>query len=267
MPVALLPRRRHLRPRDRRCRSLQSDALADGISGACTPNHDGQISLAELPLIAGRSASFRIATNATWSTAGTSSQDGSRTWDPSGQLSGDADSPIALAAPAGAWWQTDFPSATYAAPLSSSSTLLGVFEVGAASVTLLGVVSPDGGSTRTQLAYTPSAKILALPFGAGATWTSTSTVTGVAESVIVDYSEEYQSSVDQVGTMITPYGSFPVLRVATDLTRTEGLATLLTNRTFAWVAECFGSVATVQSQSYESGTEFSDDAEVERLVP
>ena len=34
-----------------------------------------------------------------------------------------------------------------------------------------------------------------------------------------------------------------MLRVATDLTRTSGLATLLTKRTFSWVAECFGPVA------------------------
>ena len=31
--------------------------------------------------------------------------------------------------------------------------------------------------------------------------------------------------------MVTPYGEFPVVRVATDLTRTSGLATLLTKRT------------------------------------
>ena len=45
------------------------------------------------------------------------------------------------------------------------------------------------------------------------------------------------------------------------------LSTLLTKRTFAWVAECFGSVATVQSQDFESASEFSSDAEVRRLAP
>jgi hypothetical protein len=247
--------------------SPQSDTGTDGSSGVCAPNHDGTISFPELPLIAGRMATFRIATNATWSTAGQSGSNGSRTWDLSGMLSGDGDHLIVLASPAGAWWAPDFTTATYAAPLSSSSTLLGVFNVSATGVTLLGVVSPAAGSTKTELTYDPPATVLALPFSAGSTWNATSTVSGLAQGFFTTYTESYQSRVDQVGSMKTPYGDFPVLRVATDLTRTSGLATLLTKRSFAWIAECFGSVATVQSQDFGSGAEFSDDAEVRRLAP
>ena len=243
------------------------DAATDGTSALCTPNHDGQISLAELPLVAGRSATFRIATAATWSTAGVSNPNGSRAWDLSGQLANDGDHVIALGAPAGTWWRADFPSATYAVPLISTSDLIGVFAVDATGVTLLGVVSAAAGATKTELSYVPPARILAIPFGAGATWSTTSTVSGTAQGLLAAYTERYQSSVDQVGTMKTPYGDFPVLRIATDLTRTAGLATLLTKRTFAWVAECFGSVATVQSKDFETGAEFSDDAEVRRLAP
>jgi hypothetical protein len=86
--------------------------------------------------------------------------------------------------------------------------------------------------------------------------------------VITAYTETYDSHADQVGTMTTPYGDFPVIRVATDLTRTAGVVTLSSTKTFAWVAECFGSVATVTSQDPAgSGAEFSDDAEVRRLAP
>src|ERR1700759_5167462 len=47
---------------------------ADGGSmGLCTPNHDGTISANEVPLAAGKMASYRIATSATWSTTGTAS--------------------------------------------------------------------------------------------------------------------------------------------------------------------------------------------------
>src|SRR5579864_2173660 len=60
------------------------DASPDGAAAACTPNHDGTITASELPLVAGQSATFRIATNATWSTAGHSNADGSRVWDLSG---------------------------------------------------------------------------------------------------------------------------------------------------------------------------------------
>jgi hypothetical protein len=244
-----------------------SDGASDGTSGACTPDHDGHITAAELPLVAGRNANFRIATDATWNTAGQANTDGTRAWSLTGTLANDMDRPIALAPPTGTWWHADFAAASYAAPLAANSDLLGVFQVTADSVTLLGVVSPNGGATQTELTYDPPAKILALPFGPGSTWSSTSTVSGTAQGVIVAYSEEYDSLVDQVGTMATPYGTFPVLRVATDLTRTAGLTLLVSNRTFAWAAECFGTVATVRSQDFESGAEFSDDAEVRRLLP
>lgn len=245
-----------------------SDApIGDGMTALCTPNHDGVIDANEVPLNAGQMATFRIATDATWSTAGHANTDGSRTWDLSGQLANDADGTLALASPAGTWWAADFPNAQYATTLASGSDLMGVFAVDATGVTLLGVVSPTGGATKTELTYDPPAKILALPFMAGSTWMSSSTVSGYAQGVIVAYTEKYASRADQVGTMTTPYGDFPVLRVATDLTRTSGFTTLLSKRSFAWVSECFGTIATVAGQDFDSSSEFSDDAEVRRLAP
>ena len=247
--------------------AVGTDAPGDGTSALCTPNHDGSITLAELPLQAGRMGTFRIATNATWSTAGMAMTNGSRKWDLSGSLAGDADRVMMLRTPTGQWWTPVFPAATYATELVSTSDLRGVFRVDATALTLLGVVSPDGGTYKTELEYDPPANVLALPLTAGATWTSTSTVSGYAQGAIVAYTEKYESHVDQVGTMVTPYGAFPVLRIATDLTRTSGFTTLLTKRSFAWVAECFGPVATAQSQDFANGAEFSDNAEIRRLAP
>ncbi|MBX3156264.1 MAG: hypothetical protein KF773_09720 [Deltaproteobacteria bacterium] len=244
-----------------------ADAPPDGPSALCTPNNDGMISANELPLVAGRMARFRIATDVTFDTAGVASGNGTRRWDLTGQLAGDADATVALKPPAGQWWESKFPGASYALTLASGSDLMGVFAVGASDVRLLGVVSPEAGSFRTELAYDPPATLLAMPFGNGATWSSTSTVSGLAQGVIIAYTERYASRVDQVGTMVTPYGEFPVVRVATDLTRTQGLATLATSRTFAWAAECFGSVANVTSRSFESSSEFTNAAEVRRLIP
>jgi hypothetical protein len=243
------------------------DGATDTPSGLCTPNHDGQITAAELPLIAGRTANFRTATNVAIDTAGHANGDGSRSWDYTAQLAGDADQPVALASPTGAWWQSDFPSATYAVPLSASSDLIGVFEVGSATVTLLGIVSPSAGALQTKLTYDPPAEILALPITTGATWTSTSTVSGTAQGAVTAYTEKYSSRVDEVGTVKTPYGDFPVVRIATDLTDTEGGVTLHTKRSFAWVAECFGSVATIQGKDNDTSAELSQAAEVRRLAP
>ncbi len=247
--------------------SVASDGPMDGTSGLCTPNHDGMISLSELPLVAGKMASFRVATNPAFDTTGAASGTGMRRWDLTAQLAGDTDKPIALLSPASQWWTANYPNASYATTLATGSDLLGVFRVEAAQVTLLGVVSPAAGSFRTELTYDPPVKLLALPLAAGATWMSTSTVSGTAQGAIVAYTEKYVSLVDQVGTMKTPYGEFPVLRTATDLTRTSGFTTLLTKRQFAWTAECYGSVATVASQDFETSAEFNDPAEVRRLVP
>jgi hypothetical protein len=245
----------------------QGDGAVDGSTALCNPNHDGMITLAELPFMAGRMGTFRVATDATWNTAGTSNSNGSRSWDLSVQLAGDADRVMMLGAPTAQWWSPTYPTATYATELSIESDLRGVFHVTGAESTLLAVVSPAAGSLRTELDYDPPAKILALPLNAGATWTSTSTVSGTAQGAIVAYTEKYESRVDQVGTLKTPYGEFPVLRVATSLTRTSGLATILTKRTFSWVAECFGPIATASSQDFETGVEFTDNAEIRRLAP
>ncbi|MBA3454245.1 MAG: hypothetical protein H0T42_14225 [Deltaproteobacteria bacterium] len=246
---------------------LGPDAPTDAPSGVCTPNHDGAITLAELPLTAGKMATFRVALDPTFDTAGSAATGGARRWDLTAQLAMDSDRPLALLSPIGTWWATKFPTASYAALLSAESDLLGVFQVDATALVLLGVVSPAAGAFRTELAYDPPAKILALPVATAGTWATTSTVSGTAQGALVSYTERYASLVDQVGTMATPYGEFPVVRVATDLTRSSFGSTLLTKRSFAWVAECFGSIATVQSQDFESSAEFTDPAEVRRLAP
>jgi hypothetical protein len=256
---------------DGTCGPAEVDAatgdVPDAPSSLCMPNADGTIVLAELPHTAGRSATFRVAANGTFNTAGTPDPMNMRRWDLSAQQSGDADRTLALISPAGTWWQAKFPAATYAALLAINSELLGVFAVDANGITLLGVVSPDAGVSRTELAYDPPARILALPLTTSSQWTTTSTVSGTALGVITAYTEKYQSRVDQIGTMKTPYGEFPVQRVATDLTRTQGLATILTKRSFAWIAECFGSIANVSSQDFETAAEFADPAEIRRLAP
>jgi hypothetical protein len=246
---------------------MSSDGPVDGTSAACTPNHDGTISSSEIPLRAGASAKFRVATNATWDTSGASSGSGSRTWDLTGALANDADMTLALSSPTGAWWAADFAGASYATPLASASDLLGVFQISGDSLVLLGVVSPSGGTYKTELTYNPPARILAIPFKAGDTWTTTSAVSGYAQGVLAGYNEQYDSRVDEVGTLNAPYGPFPVLRISTEMQRTSGITPLASNRTFTWAAECFGFVATAQSQNFDTSAEFSDDAEVRRLEP
>ncbi len=241
--------------------------MNDGATALCTPNHDGALTRSEVPLAAGKMANFRIATDASFTTAGTANGDGTRTWNLDLALAGDADQAIVLGDPAGQWWQASFPTASYAVRLAEGSNLLGVFQFTDTQLTLLGVVSPDPGSFRTELAYDPPATILELPVQTGATWTSTSTISGLAQGTATAYTEVYDATVDVAGTMTTPYGDFPVVRVATDLDRTSFGAPLASTRSFSWMSECFGSVANVTSQDFETSQEFDDPAEVRRLIP
>jgi hypothetical protein len=255
--------------------SLEASAEAapskDGGSG-CVPNDDGTITRAELPMLAGLHASFDIAENVTMTTGGVSQTDGSIDWDFSGALSGDHTVVITTDTPAGQWFASKFTSATYTSKLSDTQTLLGVYQATASGLLLQGVVSPTSTAPQTDVSYSPSADILAVPMQMGATWTSTSTVTGTLDGVLADYTEKYDSSVDAHGSLKVPYGTFQVLRVQTTLTRTTGVTVIQTTQTMTFVAECFGPVARLTSQTTTApqkvpGNAFTNVAEAWRLSP
>ncbi len=231
----------------------------------CLPNHDGIITRAEVPLEAGLHATYRIATNATFSTTPTT-VDGGTGWDLTGALAGDQDVLTNTTALTGTWFAASYSDSTYTTQLTQSSNLLGVFKVQDDGLYLMGVVTPTNTYPSTNLSYSPPAKLLAFPLMAGGQWTTTSTVSGTYEGSPWTQTEEYDSTVDDRGTALTPFSSFDVLRVKTVLTRTVGIVPTVT-RTDQLVTECFGTVATITSQSDETGVEFSNDAEVRRLAP
>jgi hypothetical protein len=55
------------------------------------------------------------------------------------------------------------------------------------------------------------------------------------------------------------------VRVAVDFTQNAGVIT--THKTYAFVAECYGTVATITSENYETSADFTKAAEVWRLAP
>lgn len=238
---------------------------ADAPTG-CLPNGDGTIHAAEIPLGPGLKATFRAAENAAFATAGTAKGDGTRAWDLSIAFAGDKDVLVKTRAPAGTWWAGKFPSATYATELSLTSDLLGVFQTTATGLVLLGVVSPTDGVSRTELKYATPPSALQFPLTGTSAWKVTSNVSGTATGLFSTYSETWDSKVDARGELKTPFGKFDVLRVRTVLTRTVGFSVTVT-RSFAFVTECFGTVATVASKANETQEEFTTAAELRRLAP
>lgn len=242
------------------------DGGADGGGGVtCSPNHDGTITAAELPIRAGLRATYRIAQDVTFSTAGVEASDGGRVWSFEGALAGDTSAPWETESTNGAWYAADFPSATYAARLSSSSELRGVFEAKEDGLYLLGVVSVSAAYPNTRLSYSPAVKVFALPMSEGTAWETASTVSGTYAGAAAYYTERYDSLVDAHGVAKTPFGDFPVLRVRTVMVRSGNVFT--TTRTFAFASECFSAVAQVVSQAGETSVEFTQASEVRRLSP
>jgi hypothetical protein len=245
----------------------------DAPTTGCTPTGDYVITPQELPLGPGLKATYRVATSVTIDTTGTAQADGTRNWDFTGALAGDKNVLLETSSPTGTWWASSFPTATYAVPLSSTSDLLGVFKLDAVSLSLLGVVSPtNAATTLTNVKYATPLPVTKLPLQMGSAWTVTNVnVTGTYQGTPgYTYYETYDIKVDAKGHLKTPFGTFPVLRVSTLLSKTIGIYTTKT-RTYGYMAECFGTVASAVSTTPTTGTdpgaEFTSASELRRLAP
>lgn len=233
----------------------------------CLPNKDAKITRQEVPLRVGLNAKYRVGLDAPVSTAGEDAGGGKRRWDLSGELNGDRLALVEAQNPLGRWFSADFPTATYITRLSETSELLGIFELTDDALLLIGVASPTDGFTRTKLTYDPPITVLDFPLEPEKRWTTESSVSGIAQGVAVFYSEDYSSQVDAQGELVTPYGTFEqVLRVRVELERVIGFSTTR-KRTFSFVTECFGTIATIVSEDNETAAEFTTAAEVRRLSP
>jgi hypothetical protein len=244
----------------------QGGSSGSGGSKVCAPDNDGTITREETPLVAGAKALYLTALKAPVNTAGQGSDPKDKLWDFSGSLAGDHSTLIETQVMEGKWFSPKFPGASYAVRLSDTEDLLGVFEVTSNSLLLRGVVSPTDGLQRTELTYNPPVTVLSFPMKLGASWTTQSTVTGLASGVASSYFENYQSKIDMGGKVKTPFGEFPALRINLLMTRTFG-AIITTKRTFAFSSECYGTVARVVSNDNELNAEFSTAAELSRLSP
>ncbi|MEW5737328.1 MAG: hypothetical protein AB1938_00290 [Myxococcota bacterium] len=245
------------------------DAGTDaGMPVGCQPNRDGVVQRNEIFLQPGLRATFLTSGSATFDTAGTAQADGGRFWDFSGPLSGDASRLVETRSLQGTWFESEYPDAGYYTELGQGTDLLAVFGATSDGLYLQGVVSTTDDLFSTRVRYAPWVKVLQFPLRAGDTWSTTTSVSGRFNGVVLGIqSETYSAQVDRVGDAKTPYATFGSLRVRTVMSRTINFVPTLTLRTYQWVTECFGTVATVQSQDNETSTEFTNAKEVRRLAP
>lgn len=247
-----------------------------GTGGAlCSPNADGKIERTEVGLMAGLHATFLVGNGATFDTKGTENPDKTRVWDLDIPLPSDhklllethpLDDQL--------WFAKDYatslpaPDSHYAARLSDTADLLGVFEITGTKLLLHGVASSADSATATEMHFTPPVVVLDFPLTAGKTWDTLAAVSGKLSGIPIGgiYNEEYTSTVDAVGKLKTPYADFDVLRVHTRLLRFLNGASMV-RHTHSFIAECFGNVATIVSQDYETSDEFTQTSEIWRFSP
>lgn len=248
--------------------ALAAPDLAPGDAApilGCLPNHDGVVARTEVPIAAGLGATWLAAAHASVDSAGTPQADGSRAWDLSGALTGDHALTLHTDALAGAWYAEKFAGATYSSKMAEDSDLIGIFEAAPGALLLRGVVSPEDGLLRTLLTYDPPVPVLSFPLQSGGHWTTKTTVMGQAQGAFVTYWETWDSTVDAHGTLKTPLGPFPVLRVRTELDQLIGLLNTH-KRSLLFVAECFGTVAALDAEAGESKEDFTKAASVRRIA-
>jgi hypothetical protein len=243
----------------------QDTPAVDAAPAFCQPNHDGTVARSEVTLAAGQSAPFRIAHDVPVDLAGQKGPKGESVWDFSASQQGDKTVAVKTLPVAGQWYADKFPGATYAAQLQDGNPLLGVFETTDSALLLRGVVSPEDGFFATRITYDPPLPALQFPLTQTSAWTATATASGLYQGVIMAWSEKFEAAAAGAGVLQTPIGNFPVLRVRTRLDKlVAGFTT--TYRSALFVAECWGVVAKVDSQSGETKADFSKAAELRRVA-
>ncbi|MSQ83144.1 MAG: hypothetical protein EXR77_09580 [Myxococcales bacterium] len=237
---------------------------SDAAPTLCVPNHDGVVAWSELPLAAGLSVPYHVAHNVTVDLV-PKTVDGIPTWDFT-TLTNDKVIQLTTLDPKTLWFSKYYPTATYAVQVTESSPLLGIFRLTDKALELLAVASPVDSLFATRITYDPPAVMLQLPLTGTAKWTTKSSVSGQLDGVIALWSETTELTVIGAGQVVTPLGAFPVLAIQGRVDKQIGLM-ITTYRSYAFVTECYGVVAKVDSKANETQPVFSQAAEARRIGP
>jgi hypothetical protein len=166
--------------------------------------------------------------------------------------------------PTGKWWSGFYPTASFTLAIDRANTLQGVYRFTNEALQLLATVSREAG--RTNVAFSPAIDTIRFPLRMGSAWQSSNMGNGVFNGVGTSTINNYRFMVDQQGTVYTPAARFSVLRLRMELDQTvTGTIIRRTQRSYLYLAECWGLVARVVSVDNEMATEFTRASEYRRL--
>jgi hypothetical protein len=232
----------------------------------CTGNGDGVIQVGEARPVLGASLVYLV--NAEGSRPAVDVEgvieEGRRTWIFDREAADDRRVVEEILDPADRWFAAHFPGATHASVVPGFESAVGVYRASDEGIALLGIASTDDDST--LISYDRPIFVVRFPASVGDTWTDEARATGRVEHVAFNAVESYTVTVDAAGTVRVPAGTFPTLRVRTEMDRRDAGPFDDHRITYVWIAECWGRVAYVGSASGESDPSFSNAEDYWRLA-
>ncbi|MFH2009410.1 MAG: hypothetical protein ABI333_22655 [bacterium] len=240
------------------------DAGADG-GDLCEYVDDGVVNRDELVIEVGLGATYRVNQTGPVS-VDLVGQDvgGEPLWDYTGTTPSDQSVVDELLPVPGTWYAGDFPDSTYAAHLDDET--LGVFRVTDQALAMIGIVSVE--PNKTLLTYSVPVDVLRFPIQLGDHYVINTVSSGTFNwTPMWTVEETYDITVDALGTVVVPAGSFHALRIRTNLHQYIPFTLFTLDRIlYVYVTECFGIVARLRSEDDETENLFTQAAEYRRMT-
>jgi hypothetical protein len=246
---------------------------SDPVPGSCVPNHDGLVEKSELPLVFDVTSRFIAsgseAVPVPVDLVGEALANDRTQWTFDSTFAGDRNVEIQVKDPTTNWAASDFPSAEYIAPLDPDETHWGFYERTDDALLLLGLASTE--VDRNRITYDPPLVALPYPVQLGHSQSQTISADGIFEyNPYYSSSDTYQLDVDGTGEIITPAGTYSVLRVRIQQTIRVPILVwpfVLEEKQIiaAFVTECLGAVVHVRSAAGEEDLDFTESISLLRL--
>ena len=237
----------------------------------CTPDRDGQITAAELPIALGATASYYASPAGATRTVDLVGAGGR--WDFADERPDDVVIELGPVALKDQWYAATFPAGQFA--IDGGGGLDGVYHQDAQALWLDGTASremaPAGG--RTLVHYPQPVALLRFPLADGDAYTTTADIADGPEGTIAGLpfvgTDRVEVDVAAGDALDVPYVRFsPVLRVRTNVVRQASTTSTpaVNRRTTLFLFECFGEITRAESNVNEPAADFTTASYLRRFA-
>ena len=237
----------------------------------CVPNRDGAITADELPIALGATIDYYASpagATRTVDLAGTGSGD-AHVWNLSDERADDVVVALGPVALRDQWYAPQFPASQFA--VDSGSGLDSIFHQDAEALFLDGTASQDEAPAagKTLIRYADPVAVLRFPIVDGDAYSTLAQIPGATiDGLPFIGTDQVDVDITGSGRLDVPYVQFsPALRARTLVTRKPTTGTpVITQRSTAFLFECFGEVAHAESKPDEPDADFTTAAYLRRFA-